>query len=91
MGNNGGGMKTFLSFLTGAALGAIAGLILAPQSGKETRRKIREYSDKFSEDLKEEYEKASNKAKTFTDEARGKLQEAKDKLQRRGQPGNTES
>ncbi len=91
MGNNGSGMKMFLSFLTGAALGAIAGVILAPQSGQETRKKIREYSDKFSEDLKEEYGKVSGKAKTYADEAKGKFQEAKEKLQRKGQPGDNEA
>jgi gas vesicle protein len=90
MGNNGSGMKMFLSFLTGAALGAIVGVVLAPQSGKETRRKIREYSDKFSEDLKEEYGKVSGKAKTFAEEAKGRILETKEKLQRKGQPDNDE-
>ena len=79
MGNNGSGMKMFLSFITGAALGAIAGIVLAPESGRETRKKIREYSDKLSEDLKEEY----GKAKAFADETKGKILETKGKLQRK--------
>ena len=81
MGNNGSGMKMFLSFITGAALGAIAGIVLAPESGRETRKKIREYSDKLSEDLKEEY----GKAKAFADEKKGKILETKVKLQHKTQ------
>jgi len=38
--------KTLLTFLTGAAAGAIAGILLAPKSGKETRQLL---SSKASE------------------------------------------
>ncbi|MFH1144023.1 MAG: YtxH domain-containing protein [Candidatus Eisenbacteria bacterium] len=36
---------TLLAFLLGVAAGGIAALLLAPASGKETRRKIRETSE----------------------------------------------
>ena len=32
--------KTFFAFLLGAAAGTIAGILLAPDSGKNTRKKL---------------------------------------------------
>jgi gas vesicle protein len=91
MGNNGSGMKMFLSFITGAALGAIFGVVLAPESGRETRKKIREYSDKLSEDFREEYGKVGGKAKAFADETKGKILETKEKLHRKNQADDSEA
>ncbi|MCS6795625.1 MAG: YtxH domain-containing protein [Raineya sp.] len=34
------GQKIFVSFVVGAAAGVVAGLLLAPKSGKETRQRI---------------------------------------------------
>jgi gas vesicle protein len=34
------GQKILFSFLAGAAAGVVAGLLLAPESGKETRKKL---------------------------------------------------
>ena len=34
--------KGFLSFLAGAAAGAVAAMLLAPESGEKTRSRIRE-------------------------------------------------
>lgn len=34
--------KCFLSFLAGAAAGAVAAMLLAPESGEKTRSRIRE-------------------------------------------------
>ena len=44
-----GASSLFLSFLLGGIVGAGVALLLAPQSGTETRRKIKE----FAEDVKE--------------------------------------
>jgi gas vesicle protein len=38
-------------FLTGAAIGAVAGLLLAPKSGVQTRRDIRRFSKKAIDQL----------------------------------------
>jgi gas vesicle protein len=67
------GMKVFISFLAGAAVGAGLGLLFAPQSGKETRRKIKELSDKVGDEVKDGYDKISEKAKTLVDGARTKF------------------
>jgi gas vesicle protein len=53
---------TLVTFLTGAALGAGLALLFAPQSGEETRKKIKDVSDKVSDDVKENYEKVSKEA-----------------------------
>jgi gas vesicle protein len=59
------GSKMFFSFLTGAAIGAGLALLFAPQSGKETRRQIKDFSEKIGNDVKESVEKISEKAKDF--------------------------
>ena len=61
------GSKMFFSFLTGAALGAGLALLFAPQSGKETRKQIKELSDKMGSDVKDEAEKIGSKVKYEVD------------------------
>ena len=51
------GSKMFFSFLTGAAIGAGLALLFAPQSGKETRKQIKDFSGKISGEIKDEVEK----------------------------------
>lgn len=43
--------KIASGFLLGAAVGAVTALILAPASGKETRKKIKEESLRMTNDL----------------------------------------
>ena len=54
--------KFLVGFIVGGAVGAIAGLLLAPQSGEETREMIAKTSsdlyDKTEDSLKEIKEKA---------------------------------
>jgi gas vesicle protein len=40
-------MKTSLIFILGVGMGYVLGLLVAPESGKVTRMKIREEADKF--------------------------------------------
>lgn len=63
-------MRNFFSLLGGAVLGAVAALLLAPQSGEETRAKIRELlKEKMpnlsKEKMEELVDQVVEKAKSF--------------------------
>jgi len=49
-GGSGAG-SVFLAFLTGAALGGVVALLLAPRSGQETRRRLVDMTDDAKEKL----------------------------------------
>ncbi len=51
-----------LSFLLGTATGFILGVLFAPASGEETRKKIQEQASKSGEKIKESYEHVSQEA-----------------------------
>ena len=53
---------SLLTFAAGAAAGFVAGLLLAPASGKETRKKIKEQAVKTGEAAKEGYAKIAKEA-----------------------------
>ena len=44
-----GGSNLLFAFLTGASIGAAAGLLLAPRTGKESREQLRGYFQKTRE------------------------------------------
>jgi len=52
-----GFLGVVFTFLTGAALGAGLALVFAPQTGEETRKKIKDFSEKMADEVKENYEK----------------------------------
>lgn len=53
--------KLLLGLIVGAAAGAVAGLVLAPSSGKETREKIKEAATNFKVDLDTKLNELSSK------------------------------
>lgn len=59
MGDNGSShfWDSLLTFMAGAAAGFIAGVLFAPASGQETRKKIKEQAAKTGEVAKDGYEK----------------------------------
>jgi gas vesicle protein len=62
--------KTALaSFILGGMLGAGVALLLAPQTGKKTRRMLRE----TAEDIKEMAEEMRDHAAAYTEKLKGKL------------------
>lgn len=78
MSDSNDGFKTLFTFLAGAAIGAIAGALLAPKSGKELRGDIKGYADRFAEDAKTEYDRASAQARKLAEDAKteyGKISE----------------
>jgi gas vesicle protein len=52
--------STFLALLTGAAIGAGLGMLYAPESGEETRRKLGENAKKTQDDLNKRYRETSS-------------------------------
>jgi gas vesicle protein len=53
---------SLLTFMAGAATGFIVGILFAPASGKETRKKIKEQAAKTGEVAKDSYEKIAKEA-----------------------------
>lgn len=71
----------FLAGLIGALAGAIGGILLAPKSGKETRRDIARLAAEISKKIKTETEETKSRIKDVfgkaTDEAVNKYNEIK--------------
>ncbi len=55
-------VDSLVTFVVGAAAGFVLGILFAPASGKETRKKIKEQAAKTSEMAKEGYEKIAKEA-----------------------------
>ena len=53
---------SLLTFMAGAATGFIVGILFAPASGKETRKKIKDQAAKTGEVAKESCEKIAKEA-----------------------------
>lgn len=64
----------------GLAVGAVVGLLLAPESGKKTRKKISSESDSFFKDLQDQLqtglENIKNQYNDYVDTAASKTQDA---------------
>jgi|SRR4051812_22693510 gas vesicle protein len=50
-----GSGKLFLGVLAGAAAGALVGILLAPEKGSRTRRRILDKGDEYADDLKAKF------------------------------------
>lgn len=59
-----------LAFLSGAALGAIAALLLAPQSGRESRERLRGYARQAEDNLRELAGRAGEALEEVIDEGK---------------------
>lgn len=54
MSNNSG--NTLLALLAGAAIGAVAGILFAPDKGSKTREKIKDGLNKAKDDFKKKFD-----------------------------------
>ncbi|MDJ1502204.1 YtxH domain-containing protein [Xanthocytophaga agilis] len=69
--------KVLQGFLIGAAAGVVAGLLLAPSSGKETRKKIADSAKDLSDKFGNEFDDAMSKLSSFTETTLSNLKNAK--------------
>ncbi|MDP1763323.1 MAG: YtxH domain-containing protein [Sediminibacterium sp.] len=53
--------KILTAVLAGAAIGAIVGILLAPDKGSETRKKISEEGKRLADDVKDKFRKGKEK------------------------------
>jgi len=79
----GSSATVLLAFLSGAALGAVAALLMAPQSGRESRDQLRGYARRAEDNLRdlagragEAFEEVVDQGKEFVDAKKGVLREA---------------
>ncbi|MCI4444871.1 MAG: YtxH domain-containing protein [Candidatus Aminicenantes bacterium] len=68
-------VDSLLTFLAGAATGFILGILFAPASGKETRKKLKEQALKSQELVKEGYQKVAREAEKGVKVAKEKAEE----------------
>ncbi len=69
--------SVFISFLLGGIVGAGLALLLAPQSGKETRAKIKETAEDVKEKAESYIKEAKQKISSTLDKAKETLEEKK--------------
>lgn len=65
-----------IGFVVGGVAGAVAALLLAPQSGEETRALIKDKSIELRDKAAEQAEMVASKTNEFADEARTRGREA---------------
>lgn len=73
--------KFFTGFLVGGAIGAIAGILLAPKSGEETRALIAETTKDVTKRAEATVKEIQDKADDVVTEMQKKGDEIKEKLQ----------
>jgi gas vesicle protein len=75
----------FKGLFIGSALGALAGILFAPKSGKELRSDIKDKGNKILNDGKEIYADASTKAKDIFGEVKHQAKELKEDAEDAGE------
>lgn len=73
-------LEITLSFLVGTATGFILGILFAPTSGEETRKKIQESAKKTGEAAKDSYEKIAREAEKGINIVKEKTSEGIDSI-----------
>ncbi|RPI34301.1 MAG: YtxH domain-containing protein [Nitrospiraceae bacterium] len=69
--------SVLLSFLLGGVVGAGLALLFAPQSGRETRQKIRELADDVKDKTTDYANQAKEKVSSLVEEGKGYYDEKK--------------
>jgi gas vesicle protein len=72
------GNKAFWGIVTAAAVGAVIGLLFAPEDGGKTRKKIKKRTNSLASDLIDALEKSKEKASSAAEELQEEGSEYKD-------------
>jgi gas vesicle protein len=72
--------NTLLALLAGAAIGAVAGILMAPDKGSKTREKIKDGFDDAKESLKNKFNSANEQFKSKAADSQFDLEETYDNL-----------
>jgi len=72
-----GSTTVILAFLTGAAVGAVAALLLAPQTGQESRDQLRGYARRAETNLREVADRAGEAVDEAVEKGREFFKEKK--------------
>ncbi|MEO6287083.1 MAG: YtxH domain-containing protein [Dyadobacter sp.] len=70
--------KAFWGIVTAAAVGAVIGLLFAPEDGGKTRKKIKKRTNSLASDLIDALERSKEKASDAADELEKEGSEYKD-------------
>jgi gas vesicle protein len=80
----------FSGFFVGTLIGATTALLLAPQSGEETRSQLRDKGIELKEKAEATYAEVIEKVEASTEELRAKTEELSAKLDEAIEQGKTE-
>jgi gas vesicle protein len=72
--------NTITAFIIGVAAGAITGLLLAPETGEETRARISTKAEDLLQDIEEAWGISPEKIKEFRDTALAEIEKLKKKF-----------
>jgi gas vesicle protein len=85
MADRNGGGEFFAGLVIGGLVGAAIALLLAPQSGEQTRTQIREASLELKDRANETIAEAREKAEAITADARRRAEEIRADARKRGE------
>lgn len=71
--------KIFLGLLVGVAAGACMGLLLAPEKGTKTRKKIFSKGEDYADDFKKSFDKFCGDFTEIIENTRGSISKGKTK------------
>lgn len=72
--------NSFLWFLAGLGVGAVAGVLYAPRSGNETREALRSKAEEGREYMRSRAQEARSQANDWVDRGRDVLNQQKDQF-----------